>query len=267
MVEAKYVTEEQRSVYEKIFPGIVHREQFVANAFSYWASQLPMDQQHNRLRFKLIKAAYDEARHTEIVEEMARRFGGDEYMNAKYDEWDRYQNWSSQMSCVFTRGLRDHVEFLCTVPLAGDPAGLVTFQSYAACSPDPIWTDAAESIVEDEKFHSSLTAEYLPKYVEETGEEGIERIESALETWLPAVLGLQGHPIKDADKRANLIDAGVIDITIGETYDHMLSEVHDIMDPLDVTVPDLDEDDYLGFGEVRPYALEVYQRRCIRGDV
>lgn len=267
MSKVSTVSQEEHKAYKRLFPALVHREQFAGNIFGYWASQLPLDKELDRLRFKMQKSAYDEMRHKDICEKMVKRFAGEDGVEEMYNNWDPYDNWMTKMTKVFTEGMEDHIEFLCTIPLAGDRAGLYTFQSFAECSSDPLWTDAAESIVEDEKLHSSLPDEFLPIAVERHGDEAVEKIERALETWLPAVLGIQGHPVQDAEGRQYLIDSGIIDVTIDELYDQMMEEVHEVMDPLGVDVPDLDENDYLRSAEVLPYCMDEYVDRIVRGEV
>lgn len=250
----------------RYFPQLLLREQFAANIFGYWAAKIPLDPAVEKLRFKTIKSAYDEVRHRELCAKMVKRFGGQDAVEAMHESWDPWDNWQQRMTTVFTDGLADYVEFLTTIPLLGDRAGLFIFQDFAECSPDPVWADAAESVVADEQLHISLADEFLPIIVDRHGDRAREKITHHLETWLPVLFGLQGHPVHDADGRQRLIDAGFMSLTVEDLHDIIYNELRDVMDPIGVTVPAYEDIDLIAAADVDEYAERVYFDRAVAND-
>lgn len=260
------VTPEFEEAALRFFPQLLLREQFAANIFGYWAAKIPLDPEMDKLRFKTIKSSYDEVRHRELCAKMVKRFGGQEAVEEMRESWDPWDNWQMRMTKVFTDGLSDYVEFLTTIPLLGDRAGLFIFQDFAECSPDPVWADAAESVVADEQLHISLADEFLPIVVERHGDEAREKIERHLDTWLPLLFGLQGHPERDAAGRQRLIDAGFMSLTVEELHDIMYEELRQVMDPIGVEVPAYEDIDTISASEVDDYARRVYWERAVSDD-
>lgn len=260
------VSPEYREAALRYFPQLLLREQYAANIFGYWAAKIPLDPELDRLRFKTIKSSYDEVRHRELCAKMVKRFGGQAAVDEMHASWEPWDNWQQRMTTVFTDGLSDYVEFLTTVPLIGDRAGLFIFQDFAECSPDPVWADAAESVVADEQLHISLADEFLPLVVERHGEAARAKIERHLDTWLPFLFGLQGHPEHDAEGRQRLIDAGFMTLTVEDLHDILYEELRAVMDPIGVDVPAYSDLELLSAGEVDEYAERVFLNRAVAGD-
>lgn len=262
MVRAQ-APEDYRKLAVPFFQKLVQQEQMAACVFGYWIHRLPLDPMLDELRVDLARTTYDEARHRNIAEDMLVRFGGQEAVDEMHEEWAGIgdDSWQFKMSTALTYGVENYVEFLTTTPLMGDSIALYFFQDMANCSPDPVWTDAAESYVEDEKLHLNLAAEYLPQLIERHGEKAREAAEEGLETWMPPLFAIHGHPTKDAAARQRMIDAGLVSMTSAELHDLLYEHIHEVMDPLDIEVPELDEEDIPKANRLADYAYGIYERR------
>lgn len=260
------VSPEYEAAARRFFPQLLLREQFAANLFGYWAAKIPLDPELDKLRFKTLKSAYDEVRHRELCAKMVKRFGGQDAVDEMHESWDPWDNWQMRMTTVFTEGLTDYVEFLTTIPLLADRAGLFIFQDFAECSPDPVWADAAESVVADEQLHISLADEFLPLVVERHGDPARNKIERHIDTWLPLLFGLQGHPVHDVDGRQRLLDAGFMSLTIEELHDILYEELREVVDPIGVEVPAYEDIDIVSAAAVDEYAQRVYMQRAVTED-
>jgi 1,2-phenylacetyl-CoA epoxidase catalytic subunit len=254
------------------FKETLIREQTGGNVFGYWMSKVPLDEELDELRFDLAKSAYDEMRHREICLKMLRHFGGQEAVSDMYQSWrdQGADNWQDRITFAFTQGIEDYIEFLTTFPLFGDLFGLYQFQDFAECSPDPLWTDAAESIVEDEKLHISLASEYLPLVVERHGDAALASIQRGLDTWMPVMFGLVGDYSDEWDSkmRQRMINSGFATLTIKDVHDHMWENVEDLIADIDgVDVPDLPADEYLSIKDVGPRCEQVVADRLQRRTV
>jgi 1,2-phenylacetyl-CoA epoxidase catalytic subunit len=200
--------------------------------------------------------AYDEVRHADICRRMIRHFGGQEEIDKLYAEWDEHK-WLYKMDLAFTQGPDDFVEFLTTVPLLADITGIYIFADMASESPDPLWADAAESISQDERMHSSIGEEFLPIAVEKYGDRAIESIERGLERWMPIHFGGQGQP--DSPGRQRMIDRGLLTLTTRDVHDLMYEHMEEVLEPLGVDVPRLEEDKIIRTSEVADYAMKVLE--------
>lgn len=268
MVRAQ-APEEYRRLAEPFFKKLVQQEQMAACVFGYWIHRLPLNPVLDELRVDLARTTYDEARHRNIAEDMLLRFGGQEAVDEMHDDWESLgdDSWQHQLSTALTYGVKNYVEFLTTTPLMGDSIALYFFQDMADCSPDPVWTDAAESFVEDEKLHLNLAAEYLPPILEMHGEKARDAIEEGLETWMPPLFAIHGHPTKDREARQQMIDAGLVSMTSSELHDLLYEHIHDVMDPLGIDVPELDESEIPKANELTQYAYDIYEQRVDEGIV
>lgn len=251
------------------FKDLVIKEQMAANVFSYWVHRIPLDPKLDELRVDLCRSAYDEARHRNISEDMLRRFGGQEAVDEMHEWWEEVgdDQWQTRMTTYLTYGVKNYIEFLTTTPLMGDSIALYFFQDAAECSPDPVWTDVAESLVEDEKLHLNLAAEYLPPIIEEHGEKARRSVEEGLKTWMLPLFAIHGHPEKDKEHRQAMIDAGFVSKTSRELHETLLEHVHEVMDPLGINVPELDEDEMPKANELMDYSENIYNRRVENGVV
>lgn len=221
----------------------------------YWMYRIPLDPDLEQLRFKMGKTAYDEVRHARIVERMLRNFGGDEAVEELHTQL-KHDDWLEKMNVAFCEGPEDWIEYLTTLPLLADGTGIYIFASFAEHSPDPLWSDAAESISQDERLHGSIGPEAIPIAIEKYGDEAIESLQRGLERWMPALFGVQGHP--DSPARQRMIDRGCLDLTNEEVHELMWETLYDVFDPYDeVTVPEMDEEDYLRAEEIADYSIGV----------
>lgn len=268
MVRAQ-APEEYRELAVPFFQKLVQQEQMAACVFGYWIHRLPLDPMLDELRVDLARTTYDEARHRNIAEDMLVRFGGSEAVDEMHKEWEEIgdDSWQTKMSTALTYGVKNYVEFLTTTPLMGDSIALYFFQDMANCSPDPVWTDAAESYVEDEKLHLNLAAEYLPQLIERHGEKAREAAEEGLKTWMPPLFAIHGHPTKDAATRQRMIDAGLVSMSSDELHELLYEHIHEVMDPLGIEVPELDDDDIPKANRLTDYAYGIYERRVEEGVV
>ncbi|WP_458210427.1 hypothetical protein [Haladaptatus sp. NG-SE-30] len=267
MVEQHHVSDEYRNVATPFFQELLLREQWAADVYGYWMHQINLDQELRQLKFKLGKTVYDEVRHANICEKMVRHLGGQDAVDEMYDQWceQGQQTWVHRMNRVFTKGIPSYIEFLSTVPLFADSVGIQFFADLAENTNDPVIADTVESISEDERLHSSLSAEFLPVLVERHGNEARKKIEQGLELWLPVMYGIQGHP--DSEARNRMIESGFLSLTNEEIHEIMRDHASDILNPLGIDIPKLDRDEYLKANEVADYSERVMNERIERGEL
>lgn len=261
------VSDEYSHIATRFFQSLLMREEWGVDVYGYWSYKIPFDEELMDLKFKLAKTSYDEARHANICKKMVRHFGEDEAVEEMHERWREQEgyNWVNRMGYVFSEGLDHYIEMLALNPLFLDNIGIHFFADIAEQSPDPLLTDTAESIVEDEQLHSSISSEFLPIAIERYGDGAHEKIERTLETYLPIIYGIQGQPNSKA--RQKMIDAGFLTLTNEDVHEIMDEHAREIYDPLGIDVPPLDEDDYISAGEVPDYAERVCMKRMTTGDL
>lgn len=267
MTELEQVSEGYREVAIPFFQELLLREQWAADVYGYWMREIDFDQDFRRLKFKVGKTVYDECRHAEICEKMVRHLGGQEAVDDMYDRWREqgHQTWINRMTRVLTEGIPNYTEFLTTLPLFADSVGVRFFADLADNTNDPVIADTVESISEDERLHSSLAAEFLPVLVERHGDNAREKIERGLQLWLPAMYGIQGRP--NSESRQRMIERGFLTLTNEDVHEVMRDHGRSVLNPLDIELPQLEEDEYLAATEVVDYCERVMKERKLRGDV
>lgn len=257
MASAAQVPEEYRQEIVPLLLTIAVSEQWAADVTGYWMHDVPLDSPEMKdLKHDMAKMTYDEARHNEICLQMAGHFGGAEAVDKAYEKWANQENQRTldQLNRCVIEGMNSFVDWMAIVPVIGDRAGLEVFADLAECSPDPIWTDAAESVHEDEHHHISIASEYMPYIIERYGEPMREEIEQTLEKWVPFMMGFQGKP--GSEHRQRQIESGVFTMTLEETHELQYDALHDMYDPLGIEVPHLDADEYLARSELVDYVEE-----------
>lgn len=261
------MSEEYREVALNFFRELLLREQWVADVYGYWVQEPDFDQEFRDFRLSISKTSYDEARHANIMEKLVRHLGGQEVVDEMYAEWNQRKNftWLDRMTRVFTKGIPNYTEFLSTAPLFADSVGVHFFADVAENTPDPLIADAVESISEDERLHRSLAAEYLPEIVEREGEAAEEKIRKGVELWWPVMVGIQGHP--ESSTREKMIDAGFVSLTNEDVHDLMRQQGEEVLDPLGIDIPELDDDEYLRAGEVTDYCERIVTERDLAGEI
>jgi 1,2-phenylacetyl-CoA epoxidase catalytic subunit len=268
MAVQQEVSEEYRETLVPMLKMLTHREQWAANVFAYWMRDIPLDPELDELRSNMGKVVYDEMRHRNIMERMVGHFGGQEEiesMHQQWKEWGEY-NWMNRMGTIFTDGVSDYIEFLTTLPLHGDLTGHFLFTDLANCADDPVWSDAAESVVEDEDLHISLPRQYLPILVERYGDEARESIKKGIRWWFRPLNSIQGHPIHDTKSRQYVIEKGVSSRTINDVRKEMFEHYDEIFDPLGIEIPDPDPEQYPKSEEIPDVCEKNYMKRKNMGE-
>jgi 1,2-phenylacetyl-CoA epoxidase catalytic subunit len=250
------VAEEFKQGWIRHLKNLASLEQWGADMGGMFLPEVPVDEPEMwELRHDLSKFAYDESRHARICRQMIVHFGGQERMNEIYDEWHEQgeDQFLFRLNSIARNGFDDYIEFLAVVPVLGDRVGLEFFADAAAQSEDPLWADVAESIHEDERMHVNMSVEWIPYLVEKHEDEVIkERIEEALEDWLPFYHGLNGHPDSEGSKHE--IEIGMRTMHSTDFHELQRESLHDLYDPLGIEVPELDDDEYLWTSEILNYA-------------
>jgi len=267
MAKTHSVSDDYREVALPFFQELLLREQWAADVYGYWMREIDFDQEFRQLKFKIGKTVYDEVRHASICEKMTRHLGGQLAVDEMYERWNKqgHQTWLHRMDRVFTEGIPNYVEFLSTLPLFADSVGIEFFADLAENTEDPVIADTVESISEDERLHSSLAAQFLPILIERRGDQARRKIERGLDLWLPVMYGVQGHPNSDARQR--MIDAGFMTLTNDDVHEIMRDHARSVLDPLDIELPGLNEDEYLKATEVTDYSERVMRERALRGEL
>lgn len=259
MAQSDTVSEEFKKGWVRHLTFFTMSEQSGADVAGSMLPTVPVDDEKMwQLRHDLAKFAYDEARHARICRQMIRYFSDGDTMEEVYDEWELEgeQNWLHRYNRVSMEGYRDYIDWLAVVPVMGDETGLHYFRSAAENSPDPLWADVAESIVQDEHMHVNLASEYIPYIVEREGEGIKERLEETLEKWVPFWYGMNGHP--DSEYSQRTIDAGMVDLHTSDLHEYQKQSLRDLYEPLGIEVPELDDDEYLRQNEILDYAERVF---------
>jgi len=259
--QAITMSDELREEYINWWTYLAPAEMIGSDIAGYWLPYIPFDEDLRVLRHELGKMAYDEVRHSDISVRMLRHVGGQEavdslYSNQKKLGMDSYLHMQGRMA---TEGYDDFIEYLVAGPTTGDFAGIPIFADIAECSPDPLISDAAESIAEDEKLHANIGAEFLPMLVDKFGEPARESIQRALDRWMPVMLAHQGYP--DSKHRQRMIDSGMMTLSVRDIHEKMYQELEEIMNPLGIEVPVLDESEYLHQSEIKDYSREIIENK------
>jgi 1,2-phenylacetyl-CoA epoxidase catalytic subunit len=256
MSETEQVPEEYREVALHFLSYMIQIEEYAADVAGYWLHRVPMKWEYRELRTDLAKMTYDEARHRNVTERMIRHLGGEDAVEDTYDRWE-YKGEDSfhrRWTRLFTEGPDDWIEFLVTLPLLGDMTGVYINDDIANQSPDPLISDAFESLADDERMHGSISSEAIPTVIEEEDEEARRTIEEGIDRWLPVMLGIIGHP-DDAEKEP-LFEAEVVSLSTAELHENQYEQLHSLLDPLGIQWERLDDDEYLRTDEVYEYGKE-----------
>jgi 1,2-phenylacetyl-CoA epoxidase catalytic subunit len=256
------IPEQMREEYINWFTYLYQAELFGADVFGSWILEVRLaDDDMARLNHHQGKMTYDEARHSDIAKRMLQHFGGDEAVENAHQKYREQgtKSYRERMTSIFSQGPDNVTEFLTTLPLTADAPGIDIFADMAQCSPDPLWSDAAESISDDEKLHGSLAAEFLPVMVEKRGDEARADIQRGLDRWLPIMFAHQGHP--ESKIRDRMIDAGIISLTTRDVHEIMYENIHDVLDPLGVDVPHYDGDELMRAKEAIEYGERLVEQQ------
>lgn len=234
-------------------------ELWAGDVAGFWMHRVPLHRDLEGLRFKLGKMSYDEVRHAEILRRMIQRFGGDDAvqsLNARLDESDRTDTWLYKMDYAFTEGPDDFIEFLPTMPLLADATGNHVMADHAKCSPDPVWSDAAESISVDERLHGSISSEFIPVVIDLYGDGAKRKLQRGLDRFMPVLFSWIGHPTFGL--RDEWIENGVVSMDGEDVYAVMYDNLHEIFDDYpEIDVPDITRDDCVHPTEVPDFAVRV----------
>jgi 1,2-phenylacetyl-CoA epoxidase catalytic subunit len=256
------VPDDMRREYINWFTYMYEAELIGTDVAGYWTHKIPLrGPTSKKVIHKLGKMAYDEVRHGDIGKRMLQHFGGDEAVEAAHQKYAERGNdsYRHRFSRILMYGPDDWIEFLTTGPLLGDAPGIDIFADMAECSPDPLWSDAAESIAEDEKLHGSISEEPIPLVVEEYGDEAIESLERGLDRWMPLMFAHQGKP--NSSTRQRMIDSGIMTMTVEDVHDIMYEILHDVFDPLEIEFSRIPDDEYLSQREGLEYGENILREK------